>query len=162
MPTKMKTAIIDIGSNTVRLVIYDYDAREGLHELGNMKVVARLRTHILPTGEMTEEGITLLEHILHDFIEMIEDFGVTDVRAAATAAIRQATNRNEIIKRMSKKLGLKIDLLSEEQEAYYGFAGVAYSLATPSAVTIDIGGGSTEITLFKDKELMHSYSFPNR
>ncbi|HEY9570270.1 MAG TPA: Ppx/GppA family phosphatase [Metalysinibacillus sp.] len=160
MPTKMKTAIIDIGSNTVRLVIYDYDAREGLHELGNMKVVARLRTHILPTGEMTEEGITLLEHILHDFIEMIEDFGVTDVRAAATAAIRQATNRNEIIKRMSKKLGLKIDLLSEEQEAYYGFAGVAYSLATPSAVTIDIGGGSTEITLFKDKELMHSYSFP--
>lgn len=160
MPTKMKTAIIDIGSNTVRLVIYDYDAREGLHELGNMKVVARLRTHILSTGEMTEEGITLLEHILHDFIEMIEDFGVTDVRAAATAAIRQATNRNEIIKRMSKKLGLKIDLLSEEQEAYYGFAGVAYSLATPSAVTIDIGGGSTEITLFKDKELMHSYSFP--
>lgn len=160
MQTKMKTAIIDIGSNTVRLVIYDYDTREGLHELGNMKVVARLRTHILPSGEMAEAGIDLLEHTLQDFVEMLEDFSVSDVRVAATAAIRQATNREQIMARMSDKLGLKIDLLSEEQEAYYGFLGVAYSLATPSAVTIDIGGGSTEITLFKDKELCYSHSFP--
>ena len=160
MQTKIKTAIIDIGSNTVRLVIYDYDAREGLHELGNMKVVARLRTHILPSGEMAEEGIVLLENTLRDFVEMLEDFSVTDVRVAATAAVRQATNREAIIARMSESLGLTIDLLSEEQEAYYGFVGVAYSLATPSAVTIDIGGGSTEITLFRDKELIYSKSFP--
>ncbi|GGG20385.1 exopolyphosphatase [Lysinibacillus alkalisoli] len=157
---QIKTAIIDIGSNTMRLVIYKYDRHEGLHEIGNMKVVARLRTYILPTGEMTEEGIALLEDTLRDFLIMLDDFGVSDVRAAATAAIRQASNRDEIITRIHRNLQLDIELLSEQQEAYFGFVGVAYSLATPSAVTIDIGGGSTEITLFKDKEIVHAKSFP--
>jgi len=49
---ELKTAIIDIGSNTIRLVLYQYNNEEGLHELGNIKTVARLRTYIQPSGEM--------------------------------------------------------------------------------------------------------------
>lgn len=156
----LKTAIIDIGSNTIRLVLYAYDKNEGLREFGNIKTVARLRTYILPSGEMSEEGIGLLTEILTSFKLILADYRVTDVKAAATAAIRQATNNVEIIARMKEKTGLSIDILSEEEEAYYGFIAVANTMDTPSAITIDIGGGSTEITVFKNKKLQKSISFP--
>lgn len=157
---ELKTAIIDIGSNTIRLVLYQYNNEEGLHELGNIKTVARLRTYIQPSGEMSEEGIYVLAETLQTFKAMLEDFEVTDVKAAATAAIRQASNRDQIIAEMKVRTGIQIELLSEEEEAYFGFVAVAYSSGTKSGVTIDIGGGSTEITLFENKEILQSHSFP--
>ncbi|MEG0383627.1 MAG: Ppx/GppA phosphatase family protein [Solibacillus sp.] len=156
----LKTAILDIGSNTIRLVLYSYDKNEGLREFGNIKTVARLRTYILPSGEMSEEGICLLADILNSFKLILADYRVTDVKAAATAAVRQAINNAEIIVRMQEETGLSIDILSEEEEAYYGFVAVANSMNTPSALTIDIGGGSTEITVFKNKKLQKTISFP--
>lgn len=157
---ELKTAIIDIGSNTIRLVLYQYNNEEGLRELGNIKTVARLRTYLQPSGEMSDEGIQVLSETLLTFKAMLEDFEVTDVIAAATAAIRQATNRDKIIEEMKERTGIQIQLLSEEEEAYFGYVAVAYSMGTKSAVTIDIGGGSTEITLFENKEIQQSHSFP--
>ncbi|MFJ7667998.1 Ppx/GppA family phosphatase [Lysinibacillus sp. NPDC097195] len=156
----LKTAIIDIGSNTIRLVLYQYDNEEGLRELGNIKTVARLRTYLQPSGEMSQEGIRILTETLCTFKAMLDDFEIVDVKAAATAAIRQATNREQIIALMKERTDIQIELLSEEEEAYFGYVAVAHSMGTPSAVTIDIGGGSTEITLFKNKELLESFSFP--
>ncbi len=149
----LKTAIIDIGSNTIRLVLYQYDNEEGLRELGNIKTVARLRTYLQPSGEMSEEGIQVLTETLLTFKAMLDDFEVVDVKAAATAAIRQATNRESIITLMLERTGIQIELLSEQEEAYYGYVAVVHSIGTQSAVTIDIGGGSTEITLFEHKQL---------
>ena len=156
----LKTAIIDIGSNTIRLVLYSYKKNEGLREFGNIKTVAKLRTYLLPNGEMSEEGIQLLADTLNSFRLILADYQVTDIKAAATAAVRQAVNNEEIIRRMQEETGIKIDILTEEEEAYYGFAAVAHSMDTPSAVTIDIGGGSTEITLFINKKLQKTFSFP--
>ena len=85
---KLKTAIIDIGSNTVRLAMYQYDKDEGLREFGNIKTVARLRTHLLPSGEMSEEGIRTLAETLVSFKQILEDYGVTDIQTVATAAVR--------------------------------------------------------------------------
>ena len=158
--SELKTAIIDIGSNTIRLVLYSYNQNEGLHEFGNIKTVARLRTYLLPNGEMSEEGILLLADTLNSFRLILADYQVSDVKAAATAAVRQAINNEQILSRMKEETGITIEILSEEEEAYYGFVAVAHSMDTPSAVTIDIGGGSTEITLFKNKELQKTYSFP--
>lgn len=157
---KLKTAIIDIGSNTVRLVLYRYDKNEGLHEFGNIKTVARLRTFILPNGEMSEEGIQLLSNTLTTFKKILQEYDVTNVQAVATAAIRQAKNNNQIVLRMEAETGIKIHTLSEEEEAYFGFLAVAHSMDTPSAVTIDIGGGSTEITLYEEKKLLKTWSLP--
>lgn len=156
----LQTAIIDIGSNTVRLVMYRYSPEEGLREIGNMKKVARLRTYLLPSGEMSKEGIEMLSNLLTSFKEILQDYEITDVKIAATAAIRQATNREEVVELMTQQLGMTIDILSEEEEAYFGFLAVVNSMATQSALTIDIGGGSTELTLFKDKKLYKTFSFP--
>ncbi|HWL12523.1 MAG TPA: Ppx/GppA family phosphatase [Ureibacillus sp.] len=156
----LKTAIIDIGSNTIRLVLYKYNRLEGLREFGNIKTVARLRTYLQRDGEMSEEGILLLSKTLNSFKSIIDDYEITDIKATATAAIRQAKNNESIIARMEKDTGILIDLLTEEEEAYFGFIAVAHSMDTESAVTIDIGGGSTEITLFEDKKLQKTISFP--
>lgn len=156
----LKTAIIDIGSNTVRLVLYKYNHNEGLHEYGNIKTVARLRNYIQPNGEMSVEGIQTLLHTLKSFKQILDDYEVSDVKAAATAAVRQATNNHEILALMEKETGITIDLLTEEEEAYYGYLAVSHSMDIPSAVTIDIGGGSAEITVYKDKNLQQSISFP--
>ena len=160
MMRKFKTAIIDIGSNTIRLVLYEYDAKQGLYEFGNFKTVARLRTYILQNGNMSDEGIDVLAQTLTSFKEIIDDYGITDIKAAATAAIRQASNQRAIIDKMVALTGIKLNILSEEEEAYFGFVAVAHSMDTPSAITIDIGGGSTEITLYENKKLQKTFSFP--
>lgn len=155
-----KTAIIDIGSNTIRLVLYEYEKRQGLYEFGNFKTVARLRTYLLPDGSMSKEGINVLKDTLTSFKEILDDYGVTDVKAAATAAIRQATNQTEIVEEMFNTTGIRLDILSEEEEAYFGFLAVSHSMDTPSAITVDIGGGSTEITYYENKKLQKTHSFP--
>lgn len=155
-----KSAIIDIGSNTIRLVIYQYSTKSGLKELENIKAVARLRNYINDDGILVEEGIQLLQNLLKSFKEMLVDYGIDNVRTVATASIRQAKNGEEIILRMKEIVGIEIELLSEEEEAYYGYFAVAHTISTPSAITIDMGGGSTEITLFENKELKHSISLP--
>ncbi len=157
---ELRTAIIDIGSNTIRLVLYEYDHRQGLYEFGNFKTVARLRTFLSPTGEMSQSGIRVLADTLTSFKEILDDYAITDIKAVATAAIRQASNQNEIIDEMKKLTGIQLDILTEEEEAVFGFVAVAHSMDTDSAITIDIGGGSTEITLFKNKELQKTHSFP--
>ncbi len=155
-----KTAILDIGSNTIRLVIFSFDERRGLREFENIKTVARLRTYLSKDGSMNKEGIQLLEDVLTSFKHMLEDYQVDEVLATATAAIRQATNSDEILRRMKKNTGFDIDLLSEEEEAYFGFLAVVHSVPIESAVTIDIGGGSTEVTYYINKQLQKTRSFP--
>lgn len=140
--------------------MYTYNKDKGLHEFGNIKTVARLRTHLQSNGEMSEQGIQILVNTLKSFKEILRDYNVTDVQACATAAVRQAKNNVEIVTRMKQETGIDIDILSEEEEAYFGFVAVVNSMDTSSAVTIDIGGGSTEITLFKNKKLQRTHSFP--
>ncbi|RKJ31271.1 Ppx/GppA family phosphatase, partial [Butyricicoccus sp. 1XD8-22] len=74
--SRFKTAIIDIGSNTIRLVLYKYDRNEGLHEFGNIKKVARLRSYLQDNGEMSEEGIQVLSETLISFKKILDDFEV--------------------------------------------------------------------------------------
>ncbi|TDL35214.1 Ppx/GppA family phosphatase [Jeotgalibacillus sp. S-D1] len=157
---RLKTAVIDIGSNTIRLVIYDYEVNKGMKEVENIKTVARLRGYLTPTNEMREEGIQLLITTLEGFKEIIEHHKITDLRIAATAAIRQAANSHEIIQRVRIKTNFEISILTEEEEAYYGFLAVVHSTPVLSGITIDMGGGSTEITYFEQKQLKYSHSFP--
>lgn len=153
-------AIIDIGSNSIRLVVYSYIRAEGLVEHHNFKIVARLSMHIDAKGDLSEEGIQILIDTLLKFKIILNDISVNDVFAAATAAIRQANNRDIILKEAEKQTGIDITLLSAEQEAYYGYLAVIHSTNIPTAVTIDMGGGSTEVTYFENKELKFSHSFP--
>ena len=158
--SKSKWAIIDIGSNTIRLVIYDTSALGRLKETENIKSAARLRHYLNSNGILELNGITLLIKILKGFKEVLDFHKVESAKCVATATIRQALNKEEILHIVKEQTGFDIDILSGEEEAFYGFFAVIQTTPIDEGITIDLGGGSTEITYFKNRKIIHSHSFP--
>ncbi|WP_411842250.1 exopolyphosphatase [Salinicoccus sp. HZC-1] len=155
-----RIGLVDIGSNTIRLVLFEYDENTGLKELQNIKAPARLARFLNEDNEMEDEGIENLISILNSFRQIAEKYEVNDIYPVATAAIRQSVNVDEILERVEAEVGMKIKVISGSEEAYYGYHAVVHTISNTDAVTIDIGGGSTELTYFEDKELIHSISLP--
>ncbi|CRK83237.1 Ppx/GppA family phosphatase [Neobacillus massiliamazoniensis] len=155
-----KLAIIDIGSNTIRLVIYWKNKFGKYKEEENIKSVARLRHYLVDNGNLHDQGISILVNCLKGFKEIIEFHKVEVVKCVATATIRQALNKEDVLDIVKEQTGFKIDILSEKEEAYYGYFAVIQTTPITEGVTIDMGGGSTEITYFQNRELKYSHSFP--
>jgi len=98
--------------------------------------------------------------ILKSFKEVTDSYELDQLVCVATATIRQATNQDEIISKVEEEIGYSMQILSEHEEAYYGYLAVVNSTSITEGVTIDIGGGSTEVTYFEDRKIKHSHSFP--
>ncbi|KKI93875.1 exopolyphosphatase [Bacillus sp. SA1-12] len=155
-----KYAIIDIGSNTIRLVIYLRDISGRLKETENVKVVARLRNYLTDDVRLADKGIAILLNTLKSFQEITRHHQLDEVKCVATATIRQAKNQKEILKKVEEETDFSIRILSEYEEAYFGYLAVVNSTPFESGITIDIGGGSTEVTYFKDRKIINYHSFP--
>lgn len=158
--TSQRIAIIDIGSNSVRLVVYERTANGAHRVVDGSKRSARLSGQIDEGGALREEAVGDLIDTLLLFARICSHHGTGSIRAVATAAIRNASNRDAILGRIQAETGLTIELLSGEEEAAYGFLGMINSLNVRDGYLIDIGGGSTELSLFRDRKLIHSVSFP--
>ncbi|MFT8317834.1 MAG: Ppx/GppA family phosphatase [Sporolactobacillus sp.] len=155
-----KHAMIDIGSNSIRLVVIGIDKDYFFEELLNFKVVARLSNYIDANQNLNDEGQITLLQVLRRFLSIIHrESGITVIDAVATAAMRKAKNREDVMDYVYRHTGLKIRLLSGLQEAYYGFYAVTNSTFMENGLSIDIGGGSTEVTMFRNREMVHAHSF---
>ena len=159
MSETTKTGIIDIGSNSMRLVIYEYNER-GIHRvIDEAKESARLSERIDENGMLTPDGIRVATDTLTHFRVLCEAAGVSRIRAVATAAIRNAAQSAAIVALLERESGLSIEVLSGRDEARIGFLGMMNTLDIESGYAIDIGGGSTELTLFVHRRIVHSVSF---
>ena len=156
---KQQTGVIDIGSNTIRLVIYEH-SESRYEEVENIKIPARLREYFDDSQSLNKEGIETIIRALQLFQTVIQQYRVPEVICTATAAIRQAANKKDILQIIKEKTGFITQLLSDREEAYYGFLGSVHSTYINEGVTIDMGGGSTEVTYFRNQELIHYHSFP--
>ena len=155
-----KWAVIDIGSNTIRLVIYKKNHSGSLKEAENIKTAARLRHYLNEENVLLPEGTDLLIDILKGFKEILQYHQVSNIFCVATASIRQSKNQQDIVKLVKEQTGFEIQVFSEKEEAFFGFYAVSHSTPIDTGITIDMGGGSTEITYFKNRELKHYHSFP--
>jgi exopolyphosphatase/guanosine-5'-triphosphate,3'-diphosphate pyrophosphatase len=153
-------AIIDIGSNSIRLVIYTQEFSLRLHEAENVKAVAKLKNYLDSDNYLSESGIQKLIQTLKSFKEVVNTYQLDEFICVATAAVRQAKNQTEILNRVYEATGWELRILSEDEEAYYGYLAVVNSTTIKEGITIDIGGGSTEITYFENRHLKHAHSFP--
>ncbi len=144
----------------MRLVVYSQQKSGRLHEVENVKAVARLRNYLDEDGYLSEEGIKKLITTLKSFKNVSETYKLTKFACIATATIRQARNKEEIKEVVKKEIGWDMRILSEKEEAFYGYLSVVNSTSITEGITIDIGGGSTEVTYFKDRILKHYHSFP--
>ncbi len=155
-----RIGLVDIGSNTVRLVLFEYDEETGLKELQNIKTPARLAWYLDEDKVMAEEGIDNLISILKSFQLISEKYSIKEVHPVATAAIRQSVNVDDILERVKSEVGMEIKVITGKEEAFYGYHAVVHTISNMDGLIIDIGGGSTELTYFENKELIHSVSLP--
>src|SRR5690554_2740569 len=160
MQTTRRTGIIDIGSNSIRLVIFESNSQGSYRVIDEAKESARLSEHVNEDGEFSKDVIAFVGTTLLHFRLLCEAAGTSSIRAIATAAIRNAKHSERIIDELQLHTGLTIEILSGEQEAYFGFLGMINTLDVQDGFLIDIGGGSTELTLFQNRTIVHSHSFP--
>ncbi|QAY65116.1 Ppx/GppA family phosphatase [Paenibacillus protaetiae] len=158
--TNQRIAIIDIGSNSVRLVVYEKLASGSHRVIEASKRAARLSEQIDSDGKLAAEAIGKLIQTINHFLMICDHHQTKTIRAVATAAIRNAVNGQEVLETIRSQSGLQVELLSGEEEAYYGFVGMINALAVDNGFLIDIGGGSTEVSLFRNRKLEASVSFP--
>ncbi|MGZ7443548.1 Ppx/GppA phosphatase family protein [Paenibacillus sp. TH7-28] len=158
--SRMTIGIIDIGSNSIRLAIYEATPQGEYRLIQEMKESARLSEKMNAGGAMERKDVLSIVPILEQFREICAVYSCRRIRVAATAAIRNAANAREISELLKEHTKLEIEILTGEQEAYFGFLGVAGAMAEEDGFIIDIGGGSTEITLFRARKLLHSVSLP--
>lgn len=150
-------AIMDIGSNTVRLSVYKERNGEAINLFSEKEQVS-LKSFV-KKGRLTEKGIARLLHTLEKFKAVVDNFDDIDgVYPFATATVRDVANRAEVLNLIKDKLGLDIEILSGEEEAKLAFVGAAISTEVAEGVLTDIGGGSSEIVLIDQGKVIKSVS----
>lgn len=154
-----KYAIIDIGSNTIRLCVYKV-TDVGFSLVAKKRSVAGLASYVDKKGNLREDGIKKLIAVLESFKTVYEPLKVTKVLPFATASLRLVKNKEQIVKRIQKETGLLVKVLRGSEEAKLSFEGARSNLGLKSGLLVDIGGASTELVYFKNGNLVKAYSFP--
>ncbi|WP_235886214.1 Ppx/GppA phosphatase family protein [Paenibacillus cymbidii] len=157
---EQRTGIIDIGSNSIRLVVYEQYEDDAYRIVDESKSSARLSAKTGSDGKLAQQDLDAVVETLAHFKRLSEAHRVTTLLAVATAAVRNAANSAEALAYLRRSSGLDIRVLSGEAEARYGFIGMINTIDVKDGFLIDIGGGSTELSLFRGRELVHSVSFP--
>ena len=153
-------AVIDIGSNSGRVVVYRYQAGGHLQLLAGSRATLRLVRELDETHRLSEEAVARAFEAIADFRAIARGTGATRIAAVATAAVRDASNGAAFITRLRKELELDVRILSGEEEARYGFLGGVGGLPVEHGALFDVGGGSMQVSRFRQRKLATSVSLP--
>lgn len=150
---KHPAAVIDIGSNTTRLLVAEKSG-DGFRQLLSQRAFTRLGRGLKEDGSITHKKIDELARTISTQVKLAKVLGADDVYAMATAATRDATNGDELVDTVEEQSGVRIDVLDEHDEARLAFLGATHSMSEQegSIAVVDVGGGSTEIAVGTLKE----------
>jgi len=148
----MKVAAIDVGSNSIKLVVVDAAASDSLAVLAREKETVRLGHYSLRKGNLSIAAIERAATCIKRFRSIAEARGAERIFAVATAAVREARNSRNFIKEIDRRTGVRVSILSAIEEARLIGVAASQGCATRGAsfINIDIGGGSAEISLMRD------------
>lgn len=158
----MRLGVLDVGSNTVHLQVVDAHPGARPSPATNQKVELRLHEYLNKSGEITEDGVALLETAIADAIAHAKEFQTEEILAFATSAIRDAKNGKEILSEINRKFDIDLQVLSGDDEAKMTFLAVRRWLGWSSGrlLVLDIGGGSLEIAVGDDESAESTVSLP--
>jgi len=152
-----KFASIDIGSNTVRLLIMEADSTGRFKEVVSERVICRLGEGINSEKRLLTHRMDLTLDVLQRFRDQCRGYGDIPIRVVATSAVREASNREEFVHLVQERAGLDVQVISWEEEARLTAEGVFWKLPSSGKTLIfDIGGGSTEFIFSQDKQVLAS------
>ena len=163
----MKTfAAIDIGSNGARLLIKRFDP-EAIREEDKIKKVMfiriplRLGKDVFSLGKISKEREKMMLHMMKGFKQFMKLNDVETFRACATSAMRDAENGKKVIKKIEKQTGIKLEIIKGQEEAQLLYNNLVEKTDSNEGnfAYIDVGGGSTEVSLIHDGVLAESYSY---
>lgn len=159
-------AAIDVGSNAVRFTIGDLQTAKNtgnkqLLRHAFLRLPIRLADYDPNTFIINETKITALLHAFGALQQLMHVFGVLYYKAVATSALRDANNGSSITDKIFKQTGIRLDIINPHTEAMINIKGVLNQINASAGrvVHLDIGGGSTEISVIQDKKLVQSHSF---
>lgn len=152
-------AVIDVGSNSVRLVVYRVDGR-AMTPILNEKVMAGLGRDVPRTGLLSEEGVDVALRAAKRFSTLIDALKIEHVFPVATAAVREAEDGPDFVARINKEAGIKLRVLSGEEEAKLSALGVSGGAPDAKGVVGDLGGASLELIEISPKGVGRGETFP--
>ncbi len=158
----MRLGVLDIGSNTVHLLVVDgYHGAAPVPAVSH-KVELRLAEHLRADGSIDESAVKTLLDFIEKSLEVAEDAGVTEVVAFATSAIREAPNGDSVLAEVTKRTGVNVDLMSGERESRVTFLAARrwFGWSSGQLLLVDIGGGSLELAIGADEEPDAALSLP--
>ncbi len=160
----MRFAAIDIGSNAIRLLIEEVHLSDGKYHIEKVsltRVPVRLGQDVFTTGKLSKQRIQQLVKTMKAFWYLMDVHDIEFYRACATSAMREAKNKRAVIKKVLEESNIEIELLSGDEEANLIFSNYfAQNLNVKNSyLYIDVGGGSTELTLIKNGKRIKSKSF---
>ncbi len=158
----MRRGIIDIGTNTVRLLILDFDNHK-VKELLRKTVITRLGEGVNRSKVLKESAMARTLEIIKKYQKMLNEHKVEEVRVAATSAVREAKNSFNFISKVREEAGLDVEILSGREEGRLAFLGAISDVGSIASekekfLVIDIGGGSTELISGSSKKVEFIYS----
>ena len=161
----MRLAAIDIGSNGARLLIKNFrTAEDGSQQISRvmyMRVPLRLGSDVFTLGKISKERAVMMKHMLKAFRQLMKLNQVDDYRACATSAMRDAENGKKVLKKLHDDTGIGLEIINGREEARLLCNNIVENIesAKGNYAYIDVGGGSTEISLLHDGVLTHSHSY---
>ena len=153
-------AIIDLGSNTARLVVLNIHQCNSYNLIYHQKENGRLSEGMEPDKILKPEAMSRGVATLKVFAHMCNLFKAKTILAVTTAAVRSARNGSEFVQTVEQETGIKLKILTEQEEAHLGYLGVINTIDIEDAVLFDLGGGSTQLTLIKNRKSQQSITLP--
>ncbi len=152
-------AVIDIGSNTIRLSLYK-KVDDSIDPILHKKNMVGLAGYITKEGELSEKGLDRAIRVLSVYQQILSNIEVKEVFIFATASLRNVSNTKEIIAMIRSATGFRVDVITGEQEAMYDYIAATHFMELDDGLLIDIGGGSTELVFYKDSQVQKALSLP--
>lgn len=145
----MRCAAIDIGSNTTRVLVAE--PQEGqLQKVMEQRAYTRIREATSKRGKISQEKIEEVCEVVATQMRLAKESGAEMIRSVATATIREAPNRKDVVRQINEAAGIEVEVLSEEEEGRLAFIGATKALGHPvegKIAVVDVGGASTEVIL---------------
>ncbi|ABO49713.1 Ppx/GppA phosphatase [Desulforamulus reducens MI-1] len=152
--------IIDLGSNSIRLILMKIGNNDSYKLLDEIKETARIGENMGPERVIKKPARDRAIQTIRLFQKFCRANQVDSIYGVATAAIRNAVNGNEALETIMRETGVSFRILSDSEETRYVYLGVVNSLEFNDVLIVDIGGGSTELILCRDRKIIHWTSLP--
>ena len=153
------TCVIDIGSNSTRMSIFKKTSRFSFHIIKEFKSMTKVSSGSYShNGFLQEDSMTKTIDVISSFASIAKSYKANKILAIATMAVRNAPNKDDFKKRIKKETGISIKIIDGDKEATLGAIGVINLLPLKNGVVIDTGGGSSEISIIKDSNIVRTKS----